>query len=98
MDKKSRVICMLAYLLFFIPLLVDKDKRDYRHHANQGLVLLIFTGLVIGLGLFIPVIGWFIILPFGSIFSFILLIIGMWHGLSYKTKELPLIGKVTLIK
>lgn len=90
--------CILAYVLFFLPLVVEGDKEVHRFHANQGLVLLIFSvgfGIV---GSILPVIGWFIILPIGEIFCLVCLIIGMVNAGGDQMKDLPLIGKIRIIK
>lgn len=47
---------------------------------------------------FVPVIGWFIILPLGGIVSFVLCIMGVINAINEKSKELPVIGKYRLIK
>lgn len=112
-DLSSNQWCWaLAYLwiLFFLPLVVYPNSRVGRFHANQGLLLFIFTTaceFVAGLlGLFggIPVIG--------AIFSILAGFIGWAAGvihiaafiyalvniLNNKAVELPLIGKFRLIK
>ena len=35
--KENKNIAWLAYLLFFIPLLINKTSPFVRHHANEGL-------------------------------------------------------------
>lgn len=95
--EKNKVISGLAYIIFFLPLIVCSESPFGRFHSNQALVLFI-TGVVgsIVLGI-VPVIGW-ILLPFFSIAVFILGIMGLINGLNGKAKELPLIGKYTIIK
>lgn len=95
--EKNKTIAGLAYIIFFLPLLVCPDSKFARYHANQGLLLLILG--VVGsfiLGM-IPIIGW-IILPLFSILVFVLAIIGLINGLNGKVKELPIIGKYRLLK
>ncbi len=94
---QNKVMGGLAYLIFFLPLLVCPDSQFGRFHANQGLLLLIvgFAGSFI-LGI-IPIIGW-IILPFFGLAVFILAIYGLINGLNGKVKELPLFGHFRLIK
>lgn len=91
-EDNVRVIAALAYVIFFIPMLTHKDNAFAMFHANQGLNLLLTAIVVNTLGWLIPVIGWFIILPFGSIFVFVLFIIGVANALNEKTKQLPIIG------
>lgn len=49
--------------------------------------------MVFILGTAIPVIGWFVIFPIGSLFCMSLVIVGMSNAYQRKMKELPLIGK-----
>lgn len=98
MKETKKSICGIAYLIFFIPLLIDKSNETYRFHANQGLVLLIYS-IVIGIvGRIIPVIGWYLILPLGLVFSFVLLVTGFINVIENRTKELPVIGRYKIIK
>lgn len=98
--EQVKVMAALAYLgiLFFLPLVTNPESKFGKFHANQGLLLLI-TGLVINtLGTFLPVIGWFIILPLGWIFVMVLFIMGIVNALNKKMTRLPLIGNFDLIK
>ena len=96
----SRLWAFLAYLLniLFIPLgfvlvyLIKKDDRFAMYHAKQSLVLWI-AGVIVSVGSMIPVLGWFIIAPVGSILLLIVWIVGMVNALSGKEKPLWLIGK-----
>lgn len=96
--EKNKVMAGLAYLLFFLPLVACPDSPYGRFHANQALLLLIFSiggSFVLSL---IPVIGILIFVPLYCIFIFVLAIMGLINGLSGKAKELPLIGKFRLLK
>lgn len=95
--EKNKVIAGLAYIIFFLPLIVCPDSAFGRFHANQGLLLFIFgvAGSTI-LGL-IPIIGW-ILLPILGILTLVIGIMGLVNGLNGKAKELPLIGKFRIIK
>lgn len=44
-DQKVRIISALAYLLFFIPLVVQETRNNQfaRHHANNALVISLFS-------------------------------------------------------
>lgn len=98
MTKKEKWVCVSAYLLFVIPFLVDKDKEAYRFHGNQGLNLLLLATTVAVIGSVIPIIGWFIILPIGGIACLALLVVGIMNALQGKMKEMPVIGKIRIIK
>lgn len=95
--EKNKAMAGLAYLIFFLPLLAAPDSKFARFHANQGLILLILAvggNLVLGI---IPIIGWILLFPFG-ILVLVLAIIGLMNGFGGKVKELPLIGKIRIIK
>lgn len=98
MKENNKWISVLAYVIFFVPLLMDSNNREYKFHANQGLNLLLLTAAVSFLGILIPIIGWFIILPIGGLLAFVLAIMGMINAWNETMKELPLIGKFNLIK
>ncbi len=95
--EKNKTMAGLAYLLFFLPLVVCPESKFGRYHANQGLVLLLLAiigNVVLGI---IPIIGW-ILMPIFGILVLILFIIGLINGLNGKAKELPVIGKIKLLK
>ena len=95
--EKNKVISGLAYILFFLPLLVCPESKYGRFHANQSLLLFI-TSIAGTIALsIIPIIGW-LLLPFFSIAVLVFAIIGLINGLTGKGKELPLIGKFRLLK
>ena len=97
-DKNTNIYAALAYILFFIPLIVDKDSEYGKFHANQGLNLLLLGIAVSVLGALIPFIGWFIISPVGGLLVLVLAIMGIINALNGEEKELPLIGKYRLLK
>ena len=94
--EKNKVMGLLAYILFFIPLLAAKDSPFARYHANQGLVLFI-CGLISSVLWIIPILGW-IIAPILSIVITVLAVIGIINALNGKAKELPIIGKFKILK
>ncbi|EZH66357.1 hypothetical protein DH09_10515 [Bacillaceae bacterium JMAK1] len=88
---------IVAYILFFIPLLAGKDSPFARYHANQGLLLLIL-GIIVAILGSIPIIGTFIIGPIGSLFVLALFILGIVNAVQKKRKPLPVIGGIQIIK
>lgn len=97
-SEKNKWMGVLAYLIFFIPLLADKDSEFGKFHANQGLNLLLLS-IAVGIGgSIIPILGWFVILPVGGILCLVLFIMGIINAINEKLKELPLIGSIKLIK
>ena len=49
-------------------------------------------------GILIPIIGWFLILPIGTIAIIVLAIMGLIHASKGETKKLPIIGGFEIIK
>ena len=94
--EKNKVMAVLAYILFFIPLLAAKDSKFARFHTNQGLVLFL-GGIIASVVAVIPVIGWIVALIAGLVIT-VLAIIGIINALNGKAKELPVIGKFKILK
>lgn len=93
---KNTGMAIVAYIIFFVPLLVEGAKNDpfVKYHVKQGLALLLLSVAVSILGSIIPFIGWFIILPVGSIFVLVLLIMGIVNAVNGVEKPLPVIGSI----
>ena len=90
-EKKNTTMAVVAYLLFFIPLLTEaKDDPFVKFHVKQGLVLLVAELIAMAVSR-IPVLGWFSgLLGLGVFF---LLIIGILNALKGQEKPLPVIGQ-----
>ena len=95
---KNKVYGVLAYIIFFIPMLVAKDSKFAMYHANQGLILFLAALIVNVAGSIIPFIGWFIILPLGDLAILGLVIMGIIKAANGQMAPLPLIGKFNIIK
>ncbi len=96
--EKNKVFAILAYIIFFIPLLAAKDSKFAMYHANQGLVLFLGAVILNFVGSFIPFIGWFLIIPFGNLFILVLAILGIVNAANGTLKPLPIIGTIQIIK
>ncbi len=94
--EKNKVMALLAYILFFIPLLAAKDSKFARFHTNQGLVLFL-GGIIASVVAVIPVIGW-IVAPIAGLVITVLAVIGIINALNGRAKELPVIGKFKILK
>ena len=106
--KQNKTMAGLAYILFFLPLIVCKDSKFGRFHANQGLLLLILS--VIGyvaisiVTTILATITWrlfaFISLLYSlyGLFILVLAVYGLVNGFNGKAKELPVIGKFRIIQ
>jgi len=95
--EKGKVMAGLAYIIFFLPLIVCPDSSFGKFHANQGLLLLITCVVGTVILSIIPIIGW-ILLPIFSLVILVFVIIGLVNGLQGEAKRLPLIGKFDIIK
>ncbi|NEW06580.1 hypothetical protein GK047_11205 [Paenibacillus sp. SYP-B3998] len=95
--QTNKGMAIVAYILFFIPLLAAKESKYAMYHANQGLTLFLATVIInILLGL-IPFIGW-LLLPLANLALCILAILGIVAAAQGQVKPLPLIGRYTLLK
>ena len=89
----NKTMGVLAYFIFFLPLLVDSENEFGRFHANQGLLVFILSIVASIVGSIIPILGWV-----GSILVLVLAIIGIINASKEEMKELPLIGSIKIIK
>lgn len=96
--ENIKVIAALAYIVFFLPLIAAKDSEFGKFHANQDLLVLLMGIAVSVTGTVIPILGWFIILPLGSLVVLVFAILGIINALNGLEKELPLIGTIKLLK
>lgn len=95
--EKGKTMAGLSYLLFFLPLVVCPESKYARFHANQALLLLIAAiagNIILSI---IPIVGW-MLMPIFGICILVLGVMGLINGFGGKAKQLPIIGKFTLIK
>lgn len=100
--EKNKTLSIFSYFswLVIIPLVAAKDSKFARFHANQGLVLAIaetILAIVIGFLGDIPFVG-AILRGLLSIASLVYLVLGIVNAVNGKAKELPIIGKIRIIK
>lgn len=90
MDNGNKTYNILAYvgILWLIGLLSAKDQPDVRFHVNQGILLSIATIFVP-----IPVVGWII-----GVVVLVFAIMGIIAASKGEQKELPIIGKIKILK
>jgi uncharacterized membrane protein len=107
--QNGKTMGILAYILFFIPLLTGAHKTSpfVKYHTNQGTVLFICAaayGIVYAvlsaILIFIPVIGWLLITILGiaSLLIVVLCVVGIINAVNGRMKPLPLIGGINIIK
>lgn len=91
---KNTGMAILAYIIFFIPLLTDAKKDPFvKYHIKQGLVIFIAWIIVYILGYIIPWQFW-IIDRLLNLAVFVLMIIGIIAASKGQEKPLPIIGKL----
>ena len=90
--SENKTMAILAYFIFFLPLLSGKKSQFAMFHANQSLILLIIAVAISYIGSFVFFIG---IVNLGV---FILWIMGIISAANGETKPLPLIGKYKILK
>jgi len=95
--QQNKGMAIVAYILFFIPLLAAKESPYAQYHARQGFnlfLLALASNVILGI---IPIIGW-LLLPLVNLGIFALLIIGILAAANGQVKPLPLIGKYEILK
>ena len=110
-NKTAAVLCYLPLVCLYPILFRTRTSAYVRFHANQGLVLFlteILFSLVVwlldSLVLPLPVIGAILSLPLAiavwalRLVFIALTVIGVYRAYTGRAKQLPLIGKITLIK
>jgi len=92
--KKNTAMAVIAYILFFVPLLTGDAKKDafVKYHTKQGLVLFLLAVLISVVDQIIPFYFWFTINWILSLGTLVLLIIGISNALGGREKPLPLVG------
>lgn len=88
MDKKTTGIVAYITWIGLIIAFCAGDKEGAKFHLNQALVVFLFSLLSI-----IPCIGWL-----WGIFMVVCWVMGLIYACKEEEKEVPLIGKIKIIK
>ncbi len=88
MDKKTTGIVAYITWIGLIIAFCAGDKEGAKFHLNQALVVFLFSLLSI-----IPCIGWI-----WGVFMLVCWIMGLVYACKEEEKEVPLIGKIRIIK
>ena len=94
--EKNKIFAMLAYILFFLPLIACPSSRFGRYHANQGLIVFLCCALL-SIVQMIPFVGQIVFLG-GGICMFILILMGIGNAAQGKMVPLPVIGGFTILR
>lgn len=85
--KTTSIVAYLTWIGLIIAILAG-DKEGAKFHVNQALVIWLFSLISL-----IPCIGWI-----WAIFIFVCWIIGLIAAINQEKKEVPLIGKIRILK
>lgn len=85
--KTTSIVAYLTWVGLVIALLAG-DKEGAKFHLNQALVIMLFSLISI-----IPCIGWI-----WAIFMLVCWVMGLVAAINQEEKEVPLIGKIRLLK
>lgn len=103
--NNNKVMGVLAYLgiLVLIPIFAAKESKFARFHSNQGLVLLLcevilsvacsILALIPYVGIVFSILSWIV-----YVVGVVLMILGIVNVVQGKAKELPIIGKIRILK
>ena len=97
----DRIFAVMAYVGFFVivPILFRPNSRFVRFHVNQGLVLFLIDSIMMLIG---GVVGgvWIMVKVLDVIqwLCYVMMILGILFALQGREKELPLIGKIKLLR
>ena len=85
--KTTSIVAYITWIGFFVALLAG-DKEGAKFHLNQALVILIFF-----IPALIPCLG-----QIWGIFMMVGWILGLVAAINQEEKEVPLIGRIRLLK
>lgn len=91
-DEKLLSAISYIFIFFLIPLLGKRSSEYVQFHAKQGMMLFFSWFALLFLGM-IPIIGWLVVIPFGTLALIILSVIGFINALSGQMRPVPFIGK-----
>lgn len=96
MDTKTTGIAAYITWIGLLVAFLAGDKEGAKFHINQALVIFLFmlAGSII---MVIPVVGW-ILGGVWDIFMLVCWIMGLVSAIKEEEKEVPLIGKIHIIK
>ena len=90
--QEARGTAWLSYLgiLWIVPLLVLQQNAFAKFHVKQGIVITLAWLAVWFVGSIIPVLGWFVVVPVGSVILIVLSIMGIIKALNGEYWKAPL--------
>lgn len=95
--EKNTGMAIVAYILFFIPLLTDAKKDPFvKYHVKQGLVLFCLGIILWIIGMIIPWYWWFSfywVIRLLQLGLLVLVILGIVNAAGGKQEPLPVVGQ-----
>jgi uncharacterized membrane protein len=103
---KGKGMAIVAYLLFFVPLIAGAHKKSpfVKFHTNQGTALFLVSIVLIIVLTILELIMrflwilWALLWPLIAIVILVLAIVGIINAASGRMKPLPIVGKFRIIK
>lgn len=95
MDKKTTGIISYITIIGWIIAYCAGDKEGAKFHLNQSLVLWI-SNIILGVLGYVPIIRY--VVWIGSIFLIVCWVLGLINACKEEEKELPLIGRIQILK
>lgn len=90
---KNTTMAIIAYFLFFVPLLTDSKNDPFvKFHVKQSLLLFVLVVVNMVLGAVISFI-WFFIGPLVGLGLFVLWIMGVINAANGKMQPVPVVGQ-----
>ena len=94
--EKARVSAALAYLAFFIPLIICPECRFGKFHAGQSLLLLVLSTIGINLLILVPYAG-IVLGILLALYCVVFAVRGFVDALRRKARRIPVLGRFNLI-
>lgn len=93
----NRIWGILAYFLFFIPLIFAKESKFARFHANQGLLILIVS-ILCGLLNLVPIVGMLLSIIAGIAMGVLPWLKCLWSAIQGRVERAWLYGTLNIIR
>lgn len=100
MDKKTTSWVSYITIIGWIVAYCAGDKEGAKYYLNQSLVIwlgFLAVSLCSIILVFIPILGWLAIWA-ANIYLIVMLVMGLINAINQEEKELPLIGKIVILK
>lgn len=101
MSGTDRILAAISYvgILVLAPILLKPDSHFVRFHVNQGLVLFLLDSLIMLVGGMFGGIALIAgILKLVKCAAYVLMVFGILFAVQGREKELPVIGKIRLLR